>query len=591
MAERDLSFMRAFGYPEKWLQESSMYNVNDSYLITQPEWSANQIPPIPEVSIYELFACTAKKYPDKTAVIFLDRKITYRDMDDMINRYAALLIDLGVKKGDVVATMLPNCFQHWIAFFGANRIGAAHTPLNVMYKDREIAYQIKDSGAKTIMTFDLFYQLYFAKLRDEIGLQNVIVSNLKDFAAPDTNAEALGMLKFFWDAPKQSIPGTIDLFDAIASHQPTQAKVACSPREDTALILYTSGTTAAEPKGVIETHFNLVFNSLSHFHMMSALKKSEVNFSIMPMFHTAGYFLHTLPVFYQGGTVIPIPLFNPDEALRVISTHQVNTIFAPPTLYIALMQHPRIGEVDLSSLELTVGCGAPVPVSVMQQWEKRTGLRLTNGWGMTETNSGGCMSIPGCKEMLDSIGIPIACEIKIVDEKGRVVPRRQNGEAMVRGFQVAKGYLNKPALTATTFLPDGWMHTGDTMYIDTDDFVHFVDRGKDLIIASGYNIAPAEVENVIYEHPAVLEAAVVGIPHEYRGETVKAFVVLKPDFQGKVTEQDIIDFCKDKLATFKVPQYVEFIEAIPKSVVGKALRRLLREQELAKAKAGKRIGQ
>jgi long-chain acyl-CoA synthetase len=201
------------------------------------------------------------------------------------------------------------------------------------------------------------------------------------------------------------------------------------------------------------------------------------------------------------------------------------------------------------------------------------------------------MSIPGCKEMLDSIGIPIACEIKIVDEKGRVVPRRQNGEAMVRGFQVAKGYLNKPAQTATTFLPDGWMHTGDTMYIDTDDFVHFVDRGKDLIIASGYNIAPAEVENVIYEHPAVLEAAVVGIPHEYRGETIKAFVVLKPDFQGKVTEQDIIDFCKDKLATFKVPQYVEFIEAIPKSVVGKALRRLLREQELAKAKAGKRIGQ
>jgi long-chain acyl-CoA synthetase len=583
--------MRAFGYPEKWLQESSIYNVNDSYLITQPEWSANQIPPIPEVSIYELFACTAKKYPDKTAVIFLDRKITYRDMDDMINRYAALLIDLGVKKGDVVATMLPNCFQHWIAFFGANRIGAAHTPLNVMYKDREIAYQIKDSGAKTIVTFDLFYQLYFAKLRDEIGLQNVIVSNLKDFAAPDTNAEALGMLKFFWDAPKQSIPGTVDLFDAIASHQPTQAKVACSSREDTALILYTSGTTAAEPKGVIETHFNLVFNSLSHFHMMSALKKSEVNFSIMPMFHTAGYFLHTLPVFYQGGTVIPIPLFNSDEALRVISTYQINTIFAPPTLYIALMQHPRIGEVDLSSLELTVGCGAPVPVSVMQQWEKRTGLRLTNGWGMTETNSGGCMSIPGCKEMLDSIGIPIACEIKIVDEKGRVVPRRQNGEAMVRGFQVAKGYLNKPAQTATTFLPDGWMHTGDTMYIDTDDFVHFVDRGKDLIIASGYNIAPAEVENVIYEHPAVLEAAVVGIPHEYRGETVKAFVVLKPDFQGKVTEQDIINFCKDKLATFKVPQHVEFIEAIPKSVVGKALRRLLREQELAKAKAGKRIGQ
>jgi long-chain acyl-CoA synthetase len=590
MAERDLSFMRNFGYPEKWLQESSMYGVEDSYLITQPGWSVEPIPPIPEISIYEIFAASARKYPDDVAVIFLDRKITYRDMDDMINRYASLLLDLGVRKGDVVATMLPNCFQHWLAFFGANRIGAAHTPLNVMYKDREIAYQIKNSGAKTVVTFDVFYQLYFAKLRDEIGLQNVIVTNLKDFASPDTNADALGMLKPFWDAPKRSLPGTVDLFDAIARYQPTREKVACNPREDTALILYTSGTTSAEPKGVIETHFNLVFNALSHSHMLITLKKREVNFSIMPMFHTAGYFLHTLPVFYQGGTVIPIPLFMPDEALRIMSTQGVNTLFAPPTLYIALMQNPRIGEVDLSSLELTVGCGAPVPVAVMQQWEKRTGLRLTNGWGMTETNCGGCMSIAGRKEMLDSIGIPIGCEIKIVDEKGHVVPRGQIGEAMVRGFQVAKGYLNKPAQTEATFLPDGWMHTGDTMFIDTEDFVHFVDRGKDLIIASGYNITPVEVENVIYEHPAVLETAVVGIPHEYRGETVKAFVALKPGFQGKVTEQEIIDFCKDKLATFKVPRYVEFIDAIPKNVVGKALRRVLREQEIEKAKARKEAG-
>jgi len=587
MAERDLSFMRNFGYPEKWLEESSKYGPNDSYLITQPSWAAGLIPPIPEISIYEIFAESARKYPTEIAVIFLDRKITYREMDEMINRYAALLLDLGVKKGDVVATMMPNCFQHWIAFFGATRIGAAHTPLNVMYKEREIAYQIKDSGAKTVVTFDIFYQLYFAKSREELGLENVIVTHLKDFAAPETNADALGMLKMFWDTPKQPLPGTIDLFDAIARYQPTDVKVPCDPHEDMALLLYTSGTTAAEPKGVIETHFNLVFNTLSHSHMLSKLKAREVNFSIMPMFHTAGYFLHTLPTFYQGGTVIPIPLFMPEEALRIISTYRVNTLFAPPTFYIALLQHPRIEQTDLSSLELTVGCGAPVPVAVMEEWEKRTGLRLTNGWGMTETNCGGCMSSPGRKELLDSIGVPVASEIKIVDENGRVVPRGQHGEAMIRGFQVAKGYLNKPEETKATFLPDGWMHTGDIMYIDTDDFVHFVDRGKDLIIASGYNIAPAEVENVIYEHPAVLETAVVGIPHEYRGETVKAFVALKPGFQGKVTEQEIIDFCKDKLATFKVPRAVEFIEAIPKNLVGKALRRVLREQEIEKAKARK----
>ena len=209
----------------------------------------------------------------------------------------------------------------------------------------------------------------------------------------------------FWDAPKQSLPDAVDLFSAIAQYQPTDVKVSFNPREDTALLLYTSGTTAAEPKGVIITHFNLVFNSLSHSHMIK-FRQREINFSIMPMFHTAVYFLHTLPVFYRAGTVVPIPIFSADEALKIISSFKITTIFTPPTLYIALMQNPRIGEYDLSSLELTVGCGAPVPVSVQEQWEKRTGLRLTNGWGMTETNSGGCISIPGYKATLDSIGHP-----------------------------------------------------------------------------------------------------------------------------------------------------------------------------------------
>jgi long-chain acyl-CoA synthetase len=201
---------------------------------------------------------------------------------------------------------------------------------------------------------------------------------------------------------------------------------------------------------------------------------------------------------------------------------------------------------------------------------------------MTETNSGGCMSTPGIKQKLDSIGVPIASEVKIVDDEGKVLPRGEIGEALYRGLQVAKGYLSKPEETKATFLEDGWLKTGDMMFIDEDDFIHFVDRKKDLIITSGYNVTPVEVEGVIYEHPAVLETAVIGIPDPYRGETVKAFISLKEGYKGKVTEQEIIDLCKDKLAAFKVPKMVEFIDEIPKNVVGKSLRRALREREKEK---------
>ncbi|MEA3470847.1 MAG: AMP-binding protein, partial [Thermodesulfobacteriota bacterium] len=238
----------------------------------------------------------------------------------------------------------------------------------------------------------------------------------------------------------------------------------------------------------------------------------------------------------------------------------------------------------LGSLKITIGCGAPVPVAVQHEWQSLAGISLTNGWGMTETNSGGAISIPEKKEKLDSIGIPVYCEAKIVDENGDIVPRNKEGELYYRGLQVAKGYWNKPEETDAAFGKDGWFKTGDRSFIDEEDFIHFVDRMKDLIIASGYNLAPVEVENVIYEHPATAEVAVIGIPHEYRGETVKAFIALKAEYKDKVTTEEIIAFCKEKLATFKVPREVEFRDALPKSAIGKILRRVLKEEEEAKAK-------
>ena len=566
-------------YPSEWLEEAKTYAPEDAYVISHPTWFFETLPSIPKISIYQLFEKTVHVHPDETAVIFLDKGITYRELDQLIRKYAALLKDLGVGKGDVVAAMLPNSLQHVVAFYAAAFLGAIHTPINVMYQADEVEYQILDAGAKSILILDLLADKVQG-LKDKGIIENVIVTNIKDWAAGDVVVSET--LRFFWDIPKNPIPGAHDFFDAIEKYAPLSAPVSVVPEDETALLLYTAGTTG-KSKGVIETHFNLVFNSLTHTHAFRAWEDREVNFSIMPMFHTAGYFLHLLPAFYQGGTVIPIPMFDLADAFRVIEAYGVNVIFAPPTLFIALMSRKDLVENhDLSSLKVTIGCGAPVPIAVQESWLALTGIQLVNGWGMTETNSGGIISIPGIKEKSDAIGIPVYSEVKIIDDDGRIVQRNIEGEICYRGLQVAAGYLNKPEETRAAFLPDGWFRTGDRGFLDEDDFVYFVDRIKDLIVASGYNLAPVEVEDVIYKHPTVAEVAVVGVADDYRGETVKAFISLKPEYKDKTTGQEIIDFCKQHLATFKVPRMVEFRDALPKSAVGKILRRVLREEDAAK---------
>ncbi|MBS3758409.1 MAG: AMP-binding protein [Desulfobacterales bacterium] len=565
---------RKMGYPEPWLEEGRTYKPSDAYVISHPSWFFESVPPIPDVSIYGLFNETARRHPDATAVIFLDKPATYRELNALIGKYAALLKDLGVKKGDTVAAMLPNAIQHIVAFYGAAMIGAVHTPINVMYQADEVAYQINDSGARTILMLDLLYDKV-QPLVEKKSVDNVIVTHIRDWAAEDVVVS--DALKMFWDIPKNPLPGTLDLFESLDKYSPLNESETVDPRTDTALLLYTAGTTG-KSKGVIETHFNLVFNSLTHSHAFRAWGEREINFSIMPMFHTAGYLLHLLPAFYQGGTVIPIPMFDLKDAFRVIETYRANVIFAPPTFFIAMMADRELIEShDLSSLAVTIGCGAPVPQAVQKDWKDKTGIQLVNGWGMTETNSGGIISIPGIKESSDAIGIPVFSEVKITDDDNRVLPRNTEGEICYRGLQLAKGYLNKPEETQAAFLPDGWFRTGDRGYVDEADFVYFVDRIKDLIVASGYNLAPVEVESVIYQHPAVAEAAVIGEPHPYRGETVKAVIAPKPEHKETINEQEIIDFCKSHLATFKVPRVVEFRDSLPKSAVGKILRRMLRD--------------
>ena len=565
---------RSFGYPDIWLEEGRTYAPEDAYVISHPSWFMEPLPPVPMVSIYALFKETVKTHPDETAVIFLDKKASYRELDVLIRKYAALLKSLGIGKGDVVATMLPNSLQHIVAFYGVAMIGAIHTPVDVMFQPEELAYQIKKSGARAIFVLDILYD----KVKDLKAtglLDHVIVTNVKDWVDP--SAIIPHSLKYFWETPKQTIAGTHDFFESIEACAPLEAETPVDAKKDMVLLLYTMGATG-KPLGVMETHFNLVFNSLTHAHAFRAWEGREVNFSIMPMFHTSGYLLHQLPALYQGGTVIPIPLFDVEDAFRIIKTYGVNVVFGPPTFFIALMSRPDMIDLyDLSSIKASIGCAAPVPVAVQKQWKELTGLSLINGWGMTETNSGGIISVPGIKEKADALGIPVYSEVKITDDAGHIVERNQEGEICYRGLQVAAGYLNKAKETEAAFLPDGWLRTGDRGYIDEADFVHFVDRIKDLIVASGYNIAPREIENVLYLHPAVEEVAVVSHPDPYRGETVKAVISLKINYMGKVTEKDIIDFCKERLASYKVPKIIDFRDLLPKSPVGKLMRHELKD--------------
>ena len=286
--------------------------------------------------------------------------------------------------------------------------------------------------------------------------------------------------------------------------------------------------------------------------------------------------LWTLPTLYRGGTVVPRPLFDVEDCLNAIQKHKVTFLFGPPTFYQGLMVHPKIEEYDLSSLTMCTTGAAPVPTQLKIAWREKTGLKMSVGYGATEMNTMGTFSGLKNKYNIESIGLPYIGEMKI-EKDGQVAPRGEVGEILFRGLQVSKGYLNKPELTAETFQKDGWLRTGDAGLIDDDGFLHYVDRIKDLIIASGYNIAPAEVEATILANPAVLEVGVVGVPHGYRGETVKAFVVLIPEARGKVTEQDIIDDFRSRAAVFKAPTVVTFLDELPKNVMGKTLRRDLRK--------------
>ncbi len=532
----------------------------------------------PSLSLYQLFQQSAKKYSQQPAVHFMGRELTYAELSSQVDAMAAALADLGVKKGDRVAIHLPNCTQFPIAFFAAHAIGAIVVPCNPLYVAREMEYQLKDSGAETIITLTRFYKM-IKEVQPKTVLKNVIVSNIKDFFP--------GFLSLLYTVAKEKKEGDrveiakedhtfTGLLSKYAGKKPPAVEV--SPF-DRAVFLYTGGTTGVS-KGAVLQHRNLVANMFQVKAWCTDYQDGkEVALGVLPFFHSYGLTTILNLGLLNGAKLVLLPRFVLGDVLKTIDKQKPTLFPGVPTIYVAINNAPNLNKYDIKSIRICISGAAPLPVEVQQQFEKNTGGRLVEGFGLSETSPvTHANPVYGVRKP-GSIGLPMPdTEYKIVDvETGeKELPIGEIGELCIRGPQVMEGYLNMPEENAQS-IRDGWFYTGDIAKADEDGYTYIVDRKKDMVIAGGFNIYPRDIEEVLYTHPKIMEAAVAGINDPYRGETLKAYIVLK---EGEtMTEEEVTDYCKANLAAYKVPKLVEFRPELPKTMIGKVLRRMLREEE------------
>ncbi|MDI9643183.1 MAG: long-chain fatty acid--CoA ligase [Archaeoglobales archaeon] len=519
----------------------------------------------PVIPAYELLESTAKRNPNGNFVYFFGNYLTYQQAKEGSDKICGFLKSIGFEKGEKAIVSLPNTPHYTPIAFGIMKAGGVVVQCNPLYTTREIRFIAKNSGASVIFCLDLIYSNVEPLVSEGI-FKKVVLCSIQDFipgAFPVEPAESRKELATFADLMK-------------ADKAEKYAQV--DPKEDVAMLQYTGGTTGT-PKGVMLTHYNLVVNAYQAREWDPKASQSDVGIGLLPVFHVYGMTMLNAGILV-GGMVIPVPdPRNYELALQLIQNFRVTTFTAVPTMFVGMMEVLERQKFDLSSLRVCTSGAAPLPLEVKERWERMTGVRIAEGYGLSEASP-----VTHCNPLYGlikpgSIGVPYPDTLAVVvDEEGNVLPPRQVGELAVYGPQVMKGYWKMESETRNVLI-NGWLLTGDLAKFDEDGYFYIVDRKKDMIIAGGYNVYPREVEEVLYEHPAVLEAAVIGIPDPYRGETVKAFVQLKPEYMGKVREEDIISFCRERLAPYKVPKLVEFRDQLPKTLVGKILRRALREEE------------
>jgi long-chain acyl-CoA synthetase len=529
----------------------------------------------PETEIYEgsltdFFRSSVEEHRDKTALTFYGTTFDFARIEALSEKMAASLTARGVKGGDRVALMLPNCPQYVVGFFATVRLGAIVTQLNPMYVEREIEHILEDSGAETIVVYSDAY----ARVRNVVGttaLKNVIVV---DFEGEPEGLES----------------GHESFREVLAEDAEPAPAVAVDPVEDVAVFQYTGGTTGVS-KGAMLTHRNLVANVQQMLDVFiddpAAFSNNQKIVAILPFFHIFGFTCVMLFGTRQGLNQLLLPRFDVEEVMALVKDEEPVMFSGVPTMYIALNSSGGdLREYGFNRIRTYNSGGAPLPVNLKRDFEGKTGRPLLEGYGLSEASPVTHINPPFAGQGREgSIGVPIpSTDARVVDvETGtREMPIGEPGELVIQGPQVMKGYWNMPEETAEV-LRDGWLHTGDVARMDEDGYFYIVDRKKDMISAGGYNVYPREIEEVLYEHEGISEAVAIGIEDEYRGESVKAFMVRKSG--EEVTEDEILAFCKERLAPYKAPKAVEFRDELPKSTVGKLLRRVLADEERARTEA------
>jgi long-chain acyl-CoA synthetase len=492
---------------------------------------------------------SARRAPAKTAVILGDATLSYAQLDQLSDRVAASLTAGGLAPGDRVGLQLPNIPQFVIAYFGILKAGGVVVPMNVLLKAPEIAFQLENSGARTLITFGGFAD-EAAKAAETAAVTSLYV--VGETATPVASA------------PFETL---------LAGDAPGPQLAARSPA-DPAVIIYTSGTTGT-PKGAVLSHIGLYMNADIPGRLFE-FAEEDVAVVALPLFHVFALSSIMNTCVLLGGTMTLVPRFDPRAVLELMQRDRVTVFMGVPTMYIALLQAVDSADYDLSSLRVAVSGGAPIPAEVIDSFESRFGVPILEGYGLSESSSTATFNISVSERKVYSVGKPIwGTSLQIWDEDSRPLPPGADhvGEVVLRGMNIMTGYYDNPEATAKAFA-GGWFHTGDLGYVDEDGFLFIVDRIKDLIIRGGYNVYPREVEEVLYAHPAVAEAAVIGVPDPKMGEEVHAIVAVKPG--QSVTEAELIEFVKERAAAYKYPRAIEFRDSLPKGATGKILKKELR---------------
>jgi len=546
------------------------------------------VPHFPRIEtkpVFEVLDDSAKRWPGRTAVSFQNWSITYAKLKRLTGILAHNLRKHGLKRGDRVAVMLPNTPQTIIAYWGVLRAGGTVVFTNPLYMETEIVHQFRDSGARFLITLDLLWPKIDA-LRPQLNIEKYFVSGIADGLRFPLNM--LYKLRSWRDG--QSGKVTFDdtrvfPWNTLLSGMSTYTAKGLIPEKDLALLQYTGGTTG-QAKGCMITHASLCANLMQCTAMLPGLgAEQELFLGVLPYFHIYGLTVCLNLCTALGATQIPFPRYVPGDVLKTIHKEKPTVFPGAPSVYISLMQQKNVSSYDLSSIKYCVSGSAPMPVEWFELFSKATGAHICEGYGLSEASPVTHINPLNGRFKNGSIGLPVpGTDAKIVDMDlgGPHLGPNKLGELVVRGPQTMAGYFKKPDESADV-LRNGWLYTGDIAYMDDDGYFFIVDRKKDLIISAGYNIYPREIDEILHQHPKVHEAVSVGIPCDARGEVVKVFIVPKPG--EKPTKAEIIAFCRSKLAGYKVPRQVEFRESLPKTMVGKVLRRALRAEEAAKAQA------